>query len=39
MKVGHEDSSCSAFEVCSMPSQEYWIASCKAADLEYKNVF
>ena len=37
-KDGHEDSDCSAFEVRSKPSQEYWFTCCKAADLEYKNM-
>jgi hypothetical protein len=39
MKDGHEDSACSAFEVRStMPLQEYWITSLKAADLENRNM-
>ena len=38
MKDGHEDSDYSTFEVRSKTSQEYWITSCKAADLEYKNM-
>lgn len=38
MKDGDEDSECRVFEVRNMPSQEYWITSFKAADLENKNV-
>jgi hypothetical protein len=38
MKDGHEDSECSAFEVHSKPSQENWITSRRAADLEYNNM-
>ena len=38
MKDDYENSNCSAFEVCNMPSQEYWITSFEAANLENKNV-
>jgi len=38
MKDGHEDSDSSAFEVRSMPLQEYWITSLKVTDLENRNM-